>query len=138
MRSCRTLSPLPVPKNDPEPGRYPFCGTIPDPLSPKGYSEPPGVTRRRGSMEPGLSSPRLRRPRPPNPLASGDIGESVCSFESERKCPLWVESRLQELRLNADGPLELPFSGNRTITGHAYALKFRNVAIAAEGTVKPT
>jgi hypothetical protein len=30
---------------------------------------PPGVTRHRRSVEPGLSSPRLREPRPPGPLA---------------------------------------------------------------------
>src|SRR5205085_9134682 len=30
---------------------------------------PPGVTRHRYSVEPGLSSPRLRRPQPSSPLA---------------------------------------------------------------------
>ena len=39
-----------------EAGRCPFCGTIPEPLSPEGYSSPPGVTRHRCSVEPGLSS----------------------------------------------------------------------------------
>src|SRR6185312_4768206 len=78
--------PYPSPSK-PEPGRYPFCGTIPDPLSPKGYSEPPGVTRHRGSMEPGLSSPRLRRPRPPNPLARREIGERDRGFESGTNVP---------------------------------------------------
>ena len=36
-------------------------------------SPPPGVTRHRRSVEPGLSSPRLREPRPPDPLARAYI-----------------------------------------------------------------
>ena len=33
-------------------------------------SRSPGVTRHRRSVEPGLSSTRLRAPRPPDPLAA--------------------------------------------------------------------
>jgi len=57
---CALAAPfLPYPS---EAGRYAFCGTVPDP----GKPGPPGVTRHRGSMEPGLSSPEtsLRRGRP--------------------------------------------------------------------------
>ena len=36
-------------------------------------SPPPAVNRHRRSMEPGLSSPRLREPRPPDPLARAYI-----------------------------------------------------------------
>ena len=48
-----------------ENGRNAFCGTIPEPPSPR-LGSPPGVTRHRGSMEPGLSSPGTspRRGRP--------------------------------------------------------------------------
>ena len=52
----------------PEGRRYAFCGTFPDPEG------PPGVTRHRRSVEPGLSSPHRSEPRSPGPLASGDIG----------------------------------------------------------------
>jgi hypothetical protein len=49
----------------PKGGRYAFCGTFPR----YPYEYRPGVTRHRCSVEPGLSSPRLREPRPPGPLA---------------------------------------------------------------------
>ena len=51
----------------PEAGRFPFCGTFPEPFAEARH--PPGVTRHRCSVEPGLSSPRLLQPRPPGPLA---------------------------------------------------------------------
>ena len=58
VRSYRTLSPLP----GRSPRRSAFCGTVPDPAC----AEPPGVTRHRCSVEPGLSSAHLkvRRGRP--------------------------------------------------------------------------
>ena len=55
----------------PEGRRYAFCGTFPDP-SPK--QKPPGVTRHRRSVEPGLSSPALAQPRPPGPLTAARYG----------------------------------------------------------------
>jgi len=58
----------------PEGRRNSFCGTIPEPSSPK-LDSPPGVTRHRGSMEPGLSSAKQAPTRPPGPLAVRDIGE---------------------------------------------------------------
>ena len=57
--------------------RYPFCGTFPR----YPCEHRPGVTRHRCSVEPGLSSPRLREPRPPGPLASGDIGCLMAAYE---------------------------------------------------------
>jgi hypothetical protein len=45
-------------------------------------TKPPGVTRHRCSVEPGLSSPRLRGPRPPGPLAGLHIGGTAGFFES--------------------------------------------------------
>jgi hypothetical protein len=71
-----------------EAARCPFCGTVPDPLSPKSDSGPPGVTRHRGSMEPGLSSLEQAPPRPPSPLAWRDIGQSICCYESASYCLL--------------------------------------------------
>jgi hypothetical protein len=47
--------------------RYAFCGTVPDPEG------PPGITRHRGSMEPGLSSSEQAPPRPPGPLAKAHM-----------------------------------------------------------------
>jgi len=63
VRSCRTLSTLPVRRR-----AVSFLWHCPWATSPR-LSRPPGVTRHRGSMEPGLSSSRLREPRPPSPLA---------------------------------------------------------------------
>ena len=57
--------------------RYPFCGTFPR----YPCEHRPGVTRHRWSVEPGLSSPRLRKPRPPGPLAFSDIGASAAACE---------------------------------------------------------
>ncbi len=70
MRSCRTLSTLP----DRRPG-----GMLSVALSlmhlRQGYGTPPGVTRHRGSMEPGLSSSKTSfAPRPPGPLARSHMG----------------------------------------------------------------
>ncbi len=53
-----------------ESGWFAFCGTFPDPGSSPG---PPGVTRHRLSVEPGLSSPHRNAPRPPDPLARTGI-----------------------------------------------------------------
>jgi len=61
VRSCRTLSPWPARRR-----AACFLWHYPWPLFAQG---PPGVTRHRHSVEPGLSSPGLLPPRPPGPLA---------------------------------------------------------------------
>ena len=53
VRSCRTLSPLPVPGSGPGHRRSALCGTFPDPGPGPG---PAGVTRHPCFVEPGLSS----------------------------------------------------------------------------------
>ena len=65
-----------------EAGRYPFCGTIPDPPSPRlwrtaGRYPAPSFRGARTFLA-GDKSP----PRPPGPLARRDIGESRSCFES--------------------------------------------------------
>src|SRR4051812_305181 len=67
VRSCRTLSPLPGPSLAVRrPGGILSVALSLNAPSP---ARPPGVTRHRYSVEPGLSSPRLRERRPPDPLA---------------------------------------------------------------------
>jgi len=63
VRSCRTLSTLPVRRR-----AVRFLWHCPWATSPK-LSHSPGVTRHRSSMEPGLSSWEQALPRPPGPLA---------------------------------------------------------------------
>ena len=55
-------------------------------------SPPPGITRHRRSKEPGLSSPRLREPRPPDPLAG--INVVICAVQSNlaRRASAWRHS----------------------------------------------
>jgi hypothetical protein len=67
---------------------------------------PPGVTRHRGSMEPGLSSPRLRKPRPPDPLASRDIGEWRRCCESGVRMAAWGRKRTLATRRDIARPSE--------------------------------
>jgi len=61
VRSCRTLSTLPSRSR-----AVSFLWHCPWAAFARGYGDPPGVTRHRSSVEPGLSSPetRLRRGRP--------------------------------------------------------------------------
>src|SRR3954447_5101388 len=68
VRSCRTLSPLPVPSLTLSAGGILSVALSLIPFS-VGLGRPPGVTRHRGSMEPGLSSLEQAPPRPPSPLA---------------------------------------------------------------------
>ena len=43
-----------------EGGRYAFCGTVPEKFSREAINPPPGITRHRSPVVPGLSS-RLRK-----------------------------------------------------------------------------
>src|SRR5579864_373806 len=68
VRSYRTISPLPPAPAEAERGwRYVSVALS---LG----SPPPGVTRHRASMEPGLSSPASRRRRSSGRLAARDLG----------------------------------------------------------------
>lgn len=78
VRSCRTLSPLPVPFRGHR--RYTLCGTFPERASEE--TNPAGVTRHPRFVEPGLSShsnpliPSLskkRLPQPPDESASRPV-----------------------------------------------------------------
>ena len=72
VRFYRTLSPLPALRLRPKG----LGGLLSVALSlihrRQGYDGPPGVTRHRSSLEPGLSSPVVikQQRRPPNPLAA--------------------------------------------------------------------
>ena len=72
VRSYRTVAPLPVRCLHRSTGPGPAIGgllSVALSLGQRSLPAPPGITRHRRSVEPGLSSPRLRRPRPPGPLA---------------------------------------------------------------------
>ena len=75
VRFYRTLSPLPARRLRP----LGLGGLLSVALSlihrRQGYGGPPGVTRHRSSLEPGLSSPVAikQQQRPPNPLAKPPI-----------------------------------------------------------------
>ena len=59
-------------------------------------SPPPAVTRHRRSVEPGLSSPRLREPRPPDPLALAYV--ACPRSRSKRSC-----ARAEQKRAGSPG-----------------------------------
>ena len=59
VRSCRPVSPLPAPVSGPAGGLISVALSLGSP--------PPGVTRHRVSVEPGLSSSRLREPKGGHP-----------------------------------------------------------------------
>ncbi len=75
VRSCRTLSPLPARRLRPSG----LGGMLSVALSltrlSQSHGGPPGVTRHRSSLEPGLSSPAAikQQQRPPGPLADHPI-----------------------------------------------------------------
>ena len=79
VRSCRTLSPLPVRFRRHR--RYTLCGTFPE-LRSIGPRRPAGVTRHPCFVEPGLSSRGSLHPQPPQPpdawarlYQGGDLGK---------------------------------------------------------------
>jgi len=85
VRSCRTLSTLPVRSRAES-----FLWHYPWTASPK-LGSPPGVTRHRGSMEPGLSSAGFPDAAA-RPSGAGDIGEAATRCQSGAEWQVWVES----------------------------------------------
>jgi hypothetical protein len=79
VRSCRTLSTLPVRSRA-------VCFLWHCPSPPKEW---PGVTRHRCSVEPGLSSPPLREPRSPGPLARAAYRKLLPSLRAYRSNPVF-------------------------------------------------
>ena len=87
-------------------------------------SPPPAVTRHRRSMEPGLSSPRLRGPRPPDPLASAYIVRSALAVQEQLeqdRAALAVDRAVDQLR--AEAALEGDHRGERVADVVAAALE---------------
>ena len=54
--------------------RCPFCGTVPRPTSRRANADPPGVTRHRSSVEPGLSSPEINSAAAARPSGLRNMG----------------------------------------------------------------
>ena len=63
-----------------EAGRYAFCGTIPDPPSPRLWEDRRALPGTVSSVEPGLSSREQAPARPPGPLALRHISRDWAVF----------------------------------------------------------